>query len=676
MKIDISGKQLFRAITLDYRELDSERRSIMASLSSEEPVLRSFGREVLVHTSDSVNLTRAMDGLPLLFQHNQDQPIGLVENLRLVDNRLRGQLRFSQNARAEEIFRDVRDGFLKNLSIGYSIDRWEEIPDDDLIRVTGWTLLEASVVTVPADPTVGINRSMVIGDNLMSDSPTPAADVGIQDAVPEVIDVSKLKREHLTAKKAGAAEAIRAERQRIAALDEVFSLGIVASLPADFVASLRTQAIDAGWSVDATRTALLEALSNDSAPLLDYGHTDTSVAIPRAAAISTPPMQHRPLGRIETGQDQFDKFRAGVEQGLLVRAGVLTSREEIAKAREGGLVGKAMKVIAGDFLRAANVSTANLDDETTVTRAMNYRSVVGQTTSDFTNILANVANKSLLQGWDEAPETWQIWTRRGQLPDFKQASIVGISGFTGLDEVPEDGDITYGKFTDRKETIKLVQYAKKYRLSRIAVINDDLNAFTTVPRAMGRAAQRKIGDIVYALLNNTGPTLNQDSTALFDTSAHKNYVAAATAPTVATLNTATTAMAKQTDPNSSAVLNIRPRYLLVPAALANTARVLMAATYDPAGTAGTLPPNPFSGAFEVVVDARLDGQTNGANAWYLAADPNVYDTVEVAFLNGVAEPYMRENQAWDGMGVEYMVGVDFGASVLDFRGLHKYKGTT
>lgn len=676
MKIDISGKQLFRAITLDYRELDSERRSIMASLSSEEPVLRSFGREVLVHTSDSVNLTRAMDGLPLLFQHNQDQPIGLVENLRLVDNRLRGQLRFSQNARAEEIFRDVRDGFLKNLSIGYSIDRWEEIPDDDLIRVTGWTLLEASVVTVPADPTVGINRSMVIGDNLMSDSPTPAADVGIQDAVPEVIDVSKLKREHLTAKKAGAAEAIRAERQRIAALDEVFSLGIVASLPADFVASLRTQAIDAGWSVDATRTALLEALSNDSAPLLDYGHTDTSVAIPRAAAISTPPMQHRPLGRIETGQDQFDKFRAGVEQGLLVRAGVLTSREEIAKAREGGLVGKAMKVIAGDFLRAANVSTANLDDETTVTRAMNYRSVVGQTTSDFTNILANVANKSLLQGWDEAPETWQIWTRRGQLPDFKQASIVGISGFTGLDEVPEDGDITYGKFTDRKETIKLVQYAKKYRLSRIAVINDDLNAFTTVPRAMGRAAQRKIGDIVYALLNNTGPTLNQDSTALFDTSTHKNYVAAATAPTVATLNTATTAMAKQTDPNSSAVLNIRPRYLLVPAALANTARVLMAATYDPAGTAGTLPPNPFSGAFEVVVDARLDGQTNGANAWYLAADPNVYDTVEVAFLNGVAEPYMRENQAWDGMGVEYMVGVDFGASVLDFRGLHKYKGTT
>jgi hypothetical protein len=192
---------------------------------------------------------------------------------------------------------------------------------------------------------------------------------------------------------------------------------------------------------------------------------------------------------------------------------------------------------------------------------------------------------------------------------------------------------------------------------------------------MGRAANRKVGDITYALLDSTGPTLNQDSTALWDTSTHKNYVAASTAPTVATLNTANVAMARQTDPNTSAVLNIVPRYLVVPKTLENTARVLMSAIYDPAGSASSLQPNPFSGRYEVVADARLDGQTAGTAAWYLFADPNVFDTFEVSFLNGMAEPYMKENQEWDNTGVSYMIGVDFGVAALDFRAVHKYRGS-
>jgi hypothetical protein len=133
-------------------------------------------------------------------------------------------------------------------------------------------------------------------------------------------------------------------------------------------------------------------------------------------------------------------------------------------------------------------------------------------------------------------------------------------------------------------------------------------------------------------------------------------------------------MAKKTDPNTGGVLNIRGRYLLVPVALETTARTLVSSQYDPAATAGTLVRNPFDGLFEVVADARMDGQTYGTLAWVMAADPNIYDTVEVAFLNGVAEPYIREEQEWDTRGVEYVVGVDCGVAALDFRGFHKYKG--
>jgi HK97 family phage prohead protease len=679
---DLQGQRFERLAVLETREANADARTVPAALSSETPVKRPWGREILVHDAAAVDMTRAADGLPLLWNHDTGAPIGRVENVRLKDGKLRGTLRFSRNARAEEVFQDVRDGFLKDISIGYQIDRWEESADSDDVRVTGWGLLEASVVTVPADASVGMHRSLTPQEGKpMTDSvetPTVAPEV----ASAPIVDIGNAKRAHNLAKKAGAVEAIKAERQRIADLHELFDLDLVPRN--DFYSGLRVRAVDEGWSLEGARKILMEVLSGEVEPAADWSTVDDQRHSVRVAtheqlpAVVVPDRGQRKTlgGTIQTGANELDKFREGVTHGLLVRSGVLDTREAIDKAREGGMVGKSLRTLAGEFCRMVGISTNGLSDEDMAGRALAFRAAHGATTSDFVNILANVANKSLLQGWDEAPETWMTWTRRGTLPDFKTAEISGISGFTSLDEVPEDGDITYGKFTDRKETIKLVSYAKKYRVSRRLIINDDLQALAAIPRAMGRAANRKVGDITYAMLNIAGPVLNQDSILLFDTATHKNYVALATGPTVATLDTANVAMARQTDPNSGATLNIIPRYLVVPKTLENTARVLMAAQYDPAGTAGTLPPNPFSGRYEVVSDARLDGQTEGTRAWYLFADPNIFDTFEVSFLNGMAEPYMRENQEWDGQGVSYAVGVDFGVAALDFRGVHKYKGAT
>lgn len=663
-----------RFATLDLREANLESRTVPASLSSESPVDRFFGREILVHDSDAVDLSRAGDGLPLLWNHNTDEPIGVVERIKIKDGKLRGVLRFSNNKKAIEVFNDVRDGFLKNISIGYQVNKFEEQANSNDIRVTGWTLLESSVVTVPADASVGINRSLSGVNAMADDNHTPASEVGTTDnpgaGNEPVTPIRQIDTNAVRAK------AVLDERNRLKEIDGIFSNPIV---PRDSVYDgIRAQALDGGWSADQTRKIVMETLGSEAQPVSNQGVVPDDVQVfgvgSRVQPATSPAFQQRALGSgVRMGEDQAEKFRNGFTEAMLVKAGVLTDRKSIDGARAGGFVGKRLIVLAGDYCRMHGINTQAMDDDAVAFRALTYRAA-GQTTSDFTNILANVANKSLLQGWEEAPETWQTWTRRGTLPDFKTAEISGLSGFTGLDEVPEDGDITYGKFTDRKETIKLVSYAKKYRITRKLIINDDLRALSAIPRAMGRAGNRKVGDITYALLNGTGPTLNQDSTALFDTSSHKNYVAAATAPTVATLNTASVAMAKQTDPNTSAVLNIQPRFLMVPKALEHTARVLMAATYDPAGTAGTLPPNPFSGRYEVITDARLDGQTYGTAAWYLLADPNIFDTFEVAFLNGMAEPYMRENEEWDGQGTSYLVGVDFGVSALDFRAVHKYRG--
>ena len=114
----VAGARLERRVDLDTRAVDTTARTVPASLSSETPVRRWFGAETLLHTDDAVNLERATTGLPLLFGHDQTLPIGLIEDVRLDGDRLRGTLRFSNNARAIEVFRDVADGFLKSMSIG------------------------------------------------------------------------------------------------------------------------------------------------------------------------------------------------------------------------------------------------------------------------------------------------------------------------------------------------------------------------------------------------------------------------------------------------------------------------------------------------------------------------------------------------------------------------------
>ncbi len=684
---DIDRHQ-FRKISIQPYLESADERTFSASFSSEAPVQRYYGIEILRHDADGIDLSRVRDGkLPLLAFHDQRQwPIGFIERFSLDDKsrKTRGQIHFADTPRAEEPLSLLKQGVPLDLSIGYDLDMETVLHDVATDTFTfRWTPAEVSILPIGADATIGIGRSQsTTGVKLMTDETKPDV-TGTESTAPVVdINIGKMKREHVIAKKAGAAEAIHAERKRIADLHELFDLDLVPRN--DFYASLRARAVDEGWPLEGARKILMEVLSGEVEPAVDWGQvTDTASQSVRAATHEgrLPPVvvpakpgnQARSLGSIQMGEDARDKFITGAEEGVLVRACVMTDKEVTRRAREGGMYGKSLRTLAGEYLQLCGENTSKLSDADVASRAISVRAS-GQTTSDFTHLLSNVANKSLLMGFEEAPETWQLVTRRGQLPDFKTADRINMSGFTGLSEVAEDGEITYGKFADRKETIKLVQYAKKYRMSRQLIINDDLGGLTQVPRMMGRAANRKIGDVFYAVLNGTGPTLTQDSIALWDTSTHKNYVAAATAPNVTTIGTATAAMAKQTDPNSGAVLNIRPRYLVVPVALESTARVLMASQYDPAGTAGTLTPNPYNGRFEVVTDARLDGQTYGTLAWYLFADPNVFDTFEVAFLNGIAEPYLRENRAWDEQGIEYLVGIDFGVSALDFRAVHKYRG--
>nr|BDD44053.1 hypothetical protein 6 [Gammaproteobacteria bacterium] len=147
---------LTRRLEIDHTRANVEKRIAPAVISSEAPVNRGDFIEVLIHNTDSINLERAP--LSLIESHNTDQlAIGTVENIRVDGDKLRGDVRFGNSARANEVFADVQAGVVRNLSIGY---RWDEYHEEgDTIKVTRWTPYEVSAVSVPADPGAGFYRS-------------------------------------------------------------------------------------------------------------------------------------------------------------------------------------------------------------------------------------------------------------------------------------------------------------------------------------------------------------------------------------------------------------------------------------------------------------------------------------------------------------------------------------
>lgn len=149
---------------MEVRSFDKDKRTVELAFSSEIEVERWFGMEVLDHSPQSVRLDRLRDGGALLWNHDWDEQIGVVESVSIGEDRKgRALVRFSRNARADEVFQDVMDGILRHVSVGYRVHaaKLAETRDDvDVYRITDWEPYEISIVSVPADHSVGVGRTM------------------------------------------------------------------------------------------------------------------------------------------------------------------------------------------------------------------------------------------------------------------------------------------------------------------------------------------------------------------------------------------------------------------------------------------------------------------------------------------------------------------------------------
>lgn len=388
---------------------------------------------------------------------------------------------------------------------------------------------------------------------------------------------------------------------------------------------------------------------------------DARALIIDALATADPNPEPRPQIRAIVTGDAVDRFRAGAEAALLMRAGLGGERNEFT--------GLTLREIARASLDVHGIRSGGMNAVQMVGAAFVPRMAGGMhTTSDFAIVLENIANKAMLKGFTDAPETFQRWTGKGTLTDFKPTKRLDAGLFDSLAEIPEGAEYTYGTFGDWGESIQLATYGKIFAISRQAIINDDVGVFSKIPAKMGGAAKRTIGNLVYAVL--TANAAMSDGVALFHAT-HKNLGTAA-APSTASFDAMRTAMATQRDPDQKTqALNIRPAYVLVPVALEGTAGVVISSEYDSAsGDKNT--PNSVRNLAEVISDARLD--VASTRAWYGAANPNVVDTIEVDYLDGVEEPFLETQDGWKVDGVEFKVRIDAGVKALGFRGLYKNAG--
>ncbi len=285
-------------------------------------------------------------------------------------------------------------------------------------------------------------------------------------------------------------------------------------------------------------------------------------------------------------------------------------------------------------------------------------------TSDFGNILLDVANKAILLGWEENDETFGKWTKKGQLSDFKTAHRVGLGAFPSLRKVREGAEYKYVTLNDKGETIALATYGELFSISRQAIINDDMNMLTDVPKKLGEAAKATIGDLVYAVLVDNEKM--SDKKALFSAD-HKNMITGGM--DVETISAGRTAMRQQKE--GERTLNIRPAFMLVPTTLETQATQVVKSGSVKGADVNSNIINPIRDLAEIIAEPRLDDASE--KDWYMVSRQGS-DTIEVAYLNGIDLPYIDQLDGFTSDGVTTKVRIDAGVAPVDYRGLLKVTG--
>lgn len=562
-----------------------------------------------------------------------DSVIGVIESASIKGGQGFATIRLSEKESSKEIIQDMKAGILKNISVGYFPRKMELLEKKDgelpIYLVTDWEPAEISLVAVPADPEARTRNQekhsghecVVIekrNESLEGEGRKQMPEITNNDNKDQAIDLNKVRE-----------EAAQGERTRCS---EISRLTKTAGLDESFGQDL----IKKGTSLEVAQGLILDAWAK------------------RGEQKPAQPKVER------TEHDETDIFRKKMSEAIAHRANPDKNKLTDLGRNFGGYT---LRELARICVERQGVKTGGMGPMEIVTKSLHG-------TSDFPYVLENVMQKSLRSAYEENAKTFQPWCKQASASDFKPISRTQLGNFPSLQKVNEHGEFNFYSIDEGKETYQLATYGAVVGLTRQAIINDDLSAFDRIPQGAGAAAAGLESDIVYGILTANGNL--SDAVALFATSAtRKNLAASAAAISVASLGIGKAAMRVQKGLGSNAQrpLNLTPSYLIVPAALETIAQQFTSQAYV-ASQSGSI--NPFASALQVIVEPRLDAAS--ATAWYLAAKPQMVDTIEYCYLEGSQGVYTETQMGFEVDGVKIKVRHDFAAKAIDFRGLFKNAG--
>lgn len=719
------GLQLRSDVRLMPETVDAEARTVELVWSTGVMVRRRdywTGKpydEVLSLEAGHVDLSRLNGGAPLLNTHGAHdlgQVLGVVERAWVETGEEgaqgRARVRFSARADVEPIWRDVEAGIVRNVSVGYSVRRFEITEQEGQVpiwRAVDWQPMELSAVPVGADAAAGFRGGGApeVFCQLARAAPSEPSQRNIEteEAVTEQEKDKTMDEQTETPVARGAtdqndtadvpiqravAEAtsaepvpngieIRSADQPVAKRTVVSDADPVDNHQRSADADARSDTLQAPIDETAIRRIAQDAMEGerariagiqDAARKLGVGEEITADLVRRgvsldeargalidAAAQNDRAVETRPHIRMR-GQCEVDTRRAAVEAALLHRHD--PGRFELSAAARDWR-GLSLIEMARDILASEGVRVRGLSRDELATRALH-------STSDFPLILSNVTNKTLRAAYETAPRTFAPIARRTTVADFRDVHRLQLGEAPQLEKVNESGEYKRGTLGEAQEKYRIETFGKVIGITRQVLINDDLDAFTRVPALFGTAAATLESDVVWGVI--TANAAMADGKTLFH-AGHNNLAATGVKLDVAGLAKARTAMSLQKGLDGKTVINIRPAFLVVPTSLELEAEQLLAQNIVPAKSTDVVPGSLRS--LTVISEPRLDPGT-GAVPWYLMASPAAIDTIEYAYLEGQEGVAMETRMGFDVDGMEIRARLDFGAKAIDWRGLYKNPG--
>ncbi len=611
--------------------------------------------EELDVSDGAVRLDRLNNGAPLLDTHNQYQlsaVLAVVERAWLEGGEGHALVRFSKRDDADVVFKDVVDGILRNISVGYAVHRYEVVDEEDdklpTYRAVDWEPLELSLVPIGFDDGAKVRSAKTPAEyegqrfNTIFEVRSAVEPIVEPAAVPIIQEEDAMTEEE----KRAADDKLRreaAEAERLRSLT-IRTMARKASLDDEvFVEDLIARAVpvsDASAAIIdklAERQAKEQPNTRSSQPTVVTGGQDLTVLTAKREAMQNA-LLHRcdPKIKLEDAGREFRGMR------------LVDMAREFVEMSGGNVRGMTPQELA----RAA------LGCDRQAVRAAGMHS-----TSDFPLLLGSTVNRTLRDAYTTAPQTWRPLGRQTTVPDFRAVTRAALGDISALDQVKEHGEYKYRTLAEDGSPIKVAKYGNIIAITWETIVNDDLGALTRIPAAFGVAAASTESNVVWALL--LGNPNYIDGNPIFDAS-HGNVAGSGGAINTATLAAARAAMRKQKT-KAGEFLNLTPEYLVVGPDKELEAFQFTSSVYVPAKNADIN--DARNASLTVIVDARITG-----NQWYLYAAPGAVDTFEYAYLEGEQGVFTETREGFEVDGMEIKARLVFGAGWIDYRGAYKNPG--